>query len=511
MSCFKKFSKDPVQYSGCIGDVKLDSTARAQANCLLRSDESEGCLKRLGVPIAKLKACKDATPGKADAIHVCMVGLPKTVGPAAECVRTYRGDLSATAHCLAGVGKMESTAERAAYKCGMTLTAAQTGADAQSKIFECLAKQIPEAAKLAKSIETYKGTATCLQDGSKDLATKSKCLRDAGVKFPKEAELAQCTAAAKTGAQLAECAGVKGASKAVAMEKCVREAAGDNTRKALCVGMQVDMPADQRRILECAATSKNSADGVLCLAGPKLPRDVTLVASCAVNSQGSPTGMALCVAGPSMNAELRIAAECAASTGGEPMSFASCAGGRLTMKELQQCISGGFKAENGCFGDGNEIVKFYKAQEKALRGVLKAAGLEKAYNNMLGDLRNGKLGENNEITRVIHLMNDIATKPPAETIANAVEDAKRAGKALAEGADKLTEEVNKVRDEVTKSVENAMPKVLPVTARTDLPGGGSATVTVGPTGGTVTAGNNEVSVGSSPHVKVGGVCIGWGC
>jgi hypothetical protein len=112
---------------------------------------------------------------------------------------------------------------------------------------------------------------------------------------------------------------------------------------------------------------------------------------------------------------------------------------------------------------------------------------------------------------VLRFMNDLATKPPAQTISNAVEEAKKAGTLVADGAAKLNEEVNKVQKQAAAAVENAMPKVPPVTAKTDLPGGGSAQVTVGPTGGTVTAGNNEVSVGSSPHVKVGGVCIGWGC
>ncbi|UPU92279.1 hypothetical protein M0766_26460 [Pseudomonas putida] len=181
------------------------------------------------------------------------------------------------------------------------------------------------------------------------------------------------------------------------------------------------------------------------------------------------------------------------------------------MKELQQCVAGGFKAENGCFGENNEIVKYFKAQEALLRNTLRIVGLESGYQNMLNDLKNGKLGENNEITRILRLMNDIATKPPAETINNAVEEAKKAGTLVAEGAAKLNEELNKVQKQASQAVENAMPRVPPVTAKTDIPGGGSVEVKAGPMGGTVTVGNNEVSLGSSPHVKVGGVCIGFGC
>ena len=181
------------------------------------------------------------------------------------------------------------------------------------------------------------------------------------------------------------------------------------------------------------------------------------------------------------------------------------------MKELQQCVAGGFKAENGCFGENNEILKYYKAQEALLRETLRIVGLETAYQNMLNDLKSGKLGENNEVTRVLRLMNDIATKPPAQTVSNAVEEAKKAGTLVADGGAKLNDELNKVQKEAAQAVEAAMPKVPPVTAKTDLPGGGSAQVSVGPSGGTVSAGNNEVSVSSSPHVTVGGVCVGWGC
>jgi hypothetical protein len=146
--------------------------------------------------------------------------------------------------------------------------------------------------------------------------------------------------------------------------------------------------------------------------------------------------------------------------------------------------------------------------------VLRAAGLESAYNNMLNDLKTGKLGENNEIRRIGSLINDLATKPPAETVNRAIEEAKRAGKPITEGASKLAEEVGKVGDKLVKEVENALPKVPPVTGRTDLPGGGSASVTVGPGGGSIAVGNSGVAVDpgrGSVNVKVGGVCIGFGC
>jgi hypothetical protein len=511
MSCFKKYPNDPVKFAGCIGNVKLDALAVKQATCVLNGDSSEDCLVATGISKAKISECRNATPADKSAAAACLASLPRSFGPSAECVRSYRGDISLTAHCLSGLATIKGAPEQAALKCGLGLSGAGNSAEMQERAFSCLGKQLPQVAKYAQAIDKYKAAINCLQDPGKDLSAKAQCARQAGANIPDELKLAQCTAGATTGAQLAQCAGVQGADKVVAMERCLREASGDNTRRALCVGMQAGMNPEQRRVLECAATSKGAADGIVCIAGPKLPPQVAKIASCAANSQGSPAGTAICLAGPSMNAELRIAAECAATTGGEPISFASCAGGRLTMKELQQCVAGGFKAENGCFGENNEIVKYYKAQEALLREALKVVGLEGAYQNMLNDLKNGKLGENNEVTRVLRFMNDLATKPPAQTISNAVEEAKKAGTLVADGAAKLNEEVNKVQKQAAAAVENAMPKVPPVTAKTDLPGGGSAQVTVGPTGGTVTAGNNEVSVGSSPHVKVGGVCIGWGC
>ncbi|MGC5704043.1 hypothetical protein J4P02_27965 [Pseudomonas sp. NFXW11] len=511
MSCFKKFPDDPVNFAGCISDVKIDSVALKQSNCVLNGDQSDACLSALGVSSEKTQECRSATPGNDAAIQTCITSLPREIGPTAECVRAYRGDISATAHCISGVAKIGGAKATVAFNCGMDLANAGTSVEIQQKMFSCLGKQSPGVAKFSTAIEKYKGTMECLQDPSKGLDEKAQCARDAGLPFPKEMELAQCTAQADSGAQLAKCAGVKGAAAVVAMEHCIREAGDDNTRRTLCVGMQVGLPPEERRVLECAATSHGAAEGVVCIAGPKLPAQVAKVASCAASSQGSPAGTAICLAGPSMNAELRIAAECASTTGGEPMSFASCAGGRLAMKELQQCVAGGFKAENGCFGENNEIVKYFKAQEALLRNSLRIVGLESGYQNMLNDLKNGKLGENNEVTRILRLMNDIATKPPAETINNAVEEAKKAGTLVADGAAKLNEELNKVQEQASQAVENAMPRVPPVTAKTDIPGGGSVEVKVGPMGGTVTAGNNEVSLGSSPHVKVGGVCIGFGC
>lgn len=169
---------------------------------------------------------------------------------------------------------------------------------------------------------------------------------------------------------------------------------------------------------------------------------------CYADSQGSPAGTALCMAGPKMNAELRIAAECAASTGGEPVSFAGCAGGRLAFKELTQCISGDWKAENGCFGENNAIVQYYSNLEKVARSVLEAAGLGTAYDNMLRDIHTGKLGENNEIVRIFNALNAVAIKAPAEAARQISEEAAKMGKSISTGLAKLEEEARKAKDKV---------------------------------------------------------------
>lgn len=508
MTCFKKHPNDPVRFSACLPNVKLDQAALTQARCILRNDGSDACLKAMGVNLRAIKNCRAATPGNLAATEQCIAALPKAIGPAAECVRTYRGDYSATAHCFVGVGMANTEREKAALKCGVNLVKG-SDAVAQKEFLKCVGA---DATKVAQAVDKYQDAVTCLRDPSKDWKVKAKCARDAGIKIPNEVALAQCAAEAKTNVEIAACAGTKDVQKIAAAQECLRQAGGDNTKRALCIAGQLDLPHDQKRVLQCATTSRNTAEGIVCVAGPSLPRDVANLASCALSSQGSFAGTAICLAGPSMNAELRIGAECIATSGGEPMSFVGCAGGRLTLKELQQCIAGGFKPENGCFGENNEILKFYQAQEALLRGSLKVLGLETAYQNMLNDLKSGKLGENNEINRVLRLMNDIATKPPEETVRNALNEAAKVGKHVADGARKLGEEIGKVQSAASSAIAGAISSVPTVTGRTDLPGGVTGSVKVGPLGGNVSVGDVGVGWGPvGPSVKVGPVrvCVPW--
>lgn len=514
LQCIAGKGASSLDFAACLAGHSVPRGVVDQAQCLANKDESIQCLKGFALPPAQQKACEKAAGIDEKALQACLAKLPRSVAPAAECARAYHGDVSATSHCIAGAYaiQVKGPGMRSALDCGVKVMqgAAKPTTQAQKGMLDCMAERQPDLARLAKATGAAGKAAECLQDAGKDLGAKAQCLRAAGVKFPKEVELAQCVAKAKGAAEAAACAGMSGASKVAAAQRCLAESGSDNTRKALCIGSQVDMPADQARVLACAATSSGAADGLACVIGPALPPAVALAASCAVQAQGSPAGIAMCVAGPSMNAELRIAAECATSTGGEPMSFTACAGGRLTMKELQQCIGGGFKAENGCFGDGNEIVKFYKAQEEQLRGALRTLKLEGAYDNMLKDLKDGKLGENNDIRRIANLMNDVATRPPAETAQRALDEATRVGVTVGEGTAKLNEELGKVAAKLKEEVDKNMPKLPPVTARTDLPGGGDAQVSLSPSGGSAQIGNNKVEADvsrGSGQVQVGGVTI----
>jgi hypothetical protein len=207
------------------------------------------------------------------------------------------------------------------------------------------------------------------------------------------------------------------------VQGCAKAAAGNTTKLALCVAESKGLNDDQRRVLNCARnnTSKEAAAG--CIASGLIQdKNAAQAVSCAASSRGSYTEFALCVAAPQMSAEMRIAAECLTSTGGNPVAFAGCAGGRLTLRELEQCISGNWRSEDGCFGENNEVVKALNEHEKALRQVMRAAGLETSYDNMIGDLKRGRLGENNEVIKVFNVANAVISNAAgsAEDIANTV-------------------------------------------------------------------------------------------
>lgn len=124
-----------------------------------------------------------------------------------------------------------------------------------------------------------------------------------------------------------------------------------------------------------------------------------------------------------LNPEWQIAAECAATSGGEPFTFAGCAGGRLTVRELQKCLTDGVGG-NGCFGPNNEIVKALRSVGIDLNEAFGPNNdLVRTWNNGVHDLQHGP-GPNNEVVKVFSTVgNDIVNGPgPGNDIVRAIDN-----------------------------------------------------------------------------------------
>lgn len=534
VNCYSKWSSAPGQFAACLSEVKLGVSAAKEIECVLAgSSIDSSCAQVFKIPAAAISDCQIKAGGDAAKQALCLGSLPRTLSQTGDCAAKVGGDATLLGHCLKGVAAaMASPQVRFVQQCADALISGKKAEGTQLQIALMQCGSVNADAKSAlQTLKKSEVLVACVNTPTMETAAKVKCLEDAGVKLPPQAGVATCLAQAKTALDASVCAGLKGASSVKAVQMCMDSSGGDTAKQALCIGAQAGLPPEQARLVSCASTASSYAAGAACMAGPHLNKDAARAMSCAADSQGSPAGTAICLAGPSMNAELRIAAECLASTGGEPMSFASCAGGRLAMKELQQCISGGFKAENGCFGENNEVVKYFNAQEKVFRGVMKAVGLETAYNNVLGDLKSGKLGDNNDARRVFEAMNRITLQKPAEAAKAIAESAEKAGKAIAGGAQAIQSAVDDAHKVLSTAVQNVFPgapTALGGGLKTDLPGGGSATVAPGkvevsagdvqakatPTQVQVTVGNSGATVDPSKgkaNATVAGVCIGFGC
>lgn len=115
-----------------------------------------------------------------------------------------------------------------------------------------------------------------------------------------------------------------------------------------------------------------------------------------------------------MNEDWRIAAECAVQSAGQPYATAACAATRLTIRELTACFKG--KVGKDCLGPNNTLVK--------------------AVTNAFDDLLHGP-GKNNDVVK--------------------------AGAAINEGVQRLTEEGRKLTEEPLGGDQALIPK-----ARHDL-------------------------------------------
>ncbi|WP_143218714.1 hypothetical protein [Achromobacter xylosoxidans] len=435
--CYAKTSTQPLQFGPCLFDTKLTPDELKAADCL------------------------QSQPGMKDE---CLKGANRqTVPLVLACLELAKSDISIFGKCVKGTRIGANDANVAlAQACVGTVIAGASIQSEYERIVKCAVKA-GAGSDLLRSYEQNKELVACGSQNVGKPLEAANCLKAAGVKLPKEVAIASCLNAAKDDLKRLECTGAKLPREVEVAKRCNEQSAGDGAKMAVCVAGNFGLPPEQQRLLNCSQKGSLGA-GAACIAAPYAGKEVGAALVCGVESGGSPAGTLICMAGPSMNAELRIAAECVGSTGGEPISFAGCAGGRLVVKELQQCISGNWKAENGCFGENNSIVQYYTALEKGARSILAAAGLEGAYNNMLNDIKTGKLGKNNEIVRIFNALNAVTQLKPEEAARRITDDAEREGKAIIVGVVKLAEEVGKVQEQVKKVIGPAAPLVPSVSA-----------------------------------------------
>jgi hypothetical protein len=431
-ACYAKNASNPTQFGPCLFDTKLSADELKAANCLLAQPGKKAeCLK-----------------GRAD----------PTTSKVLDCLDLAKSDISIFGKCVQGTRVGLDNPQVAKVK-ACANAAATTGSTAKdyTPLLKC-AVGAGAGSDLINAYERNKQLVDCGKKNAKNLLDAANCLKTAGISLPKEVAIASCLSKAKDEVAILNCTGAKLPKEIEIANRCKVASGDDSTKLALCIAGNLGLTDEQQRYLTCAQSGSMGA-AAACMAAPYGSKDFSMAMQCVTETGGDPAGTAICMAGPTMNAELRIAAECAASTGGEPVSFASCAGGRLALKELQSCISGNWKAEEGCFGENNSIVKFYADLEKNARGILKAAGLETAYDNMLNDIKNGKLGKNNEIVRIFNTLNAVAMLSPDQAAAQIAEDAAKIGKQVTVGAAKLVEEAGKVQKQIADIITAAAPGV----------------------------------------------------
>lgn len=468
--CYAKHAGNPAQFGPCLVDAKLNASELKAVNCLMaKPDNKADCMKYASSP---------------------------TVSKVMNCLELAKSDVSIFGKCVQGtrvgldnleVAKVKNCAKEAATSIG-------TSKD-YGPLLKC-AVDSGAGADLIKAYQRNKQFADCGTKNTNKPLEAAACLKASGVNLPREVAIANCLKNAKDEIEILGCTGAKLPREIEVANRCKVAAGQDPAKLALCVAGNLGLSSEQQRYLNCA--QKGSLGGAAaCMAAPYGSKDFGLAMQCVAETGADPAGTALCMAGPQMNAELRIAAECAASTGGEPVSFAGCAGGRLAFKELQQCISGNWNAESGCFGENNTIVQYYASLEKGARGILRAAGLEGAYDNMLNDIKSGKLGKNNEIVRIFNALNAVVMNSPEEAARQIADEAAKHGKALSEGIGKLGEEAVKAQKQVENLIKNAAPMVPGVSISPDR-----VKVSAGP--GSVEVSSSGVTADVGPvHIHIG--------
>lgn len=469
-NCIKS-ARTGIDVATCVGLPGIDEIRESQ-RCIDKEgagvSASLACVATI-LPSAQTKsaACLAEAHVPTDAIKCINGQWAGGLDEARHCFDMAKGDANTGARCLALV----------ADKPQAEALACLVGSHDPYEVAECAGVK---GASIAKAVQS------CLSGATTDALSSVECFsKSAGLNGAKEA---LCMMRARTGLDIAACTQSNTVAQIIAVRGCFEAEGDDFGRQALCAAAHTGLPPKVAHLVECASTSKSYEEGAACMVAPSLTPQLALVVRCGAEVQGSPAGMAICMAGPSMNAELRIAAECLASSGGEPTSFAACSGGRLTLKEIQQCISGGFRSDKGCFGPNNTIVRYFDAQEKILRGVMRAAGLERSYDNFLSDLHRGRLGKNNDIVKAINL---IGLGSPESAGRRLIQGFGLYGQLLIGGTNDLKGAVAAARSALAATVISQLGLV--------------PTVSLGPDHIAVSIGNTGMSLGDG---RVGGKFLG---
>lgn len=351
----------------CYADIALSGADEAQRRCVAEAASSSGVVSCL----------IDTMTGSAPSVQEARAK--------AKCLQASGGNVAQVAQCLGGNTSIQELSD---------FQACVNAARSQREVVNaCAAKLLPvgnraRVACLADPEKSEVEKTVCASGASGDVAKVASCIDKAGsaevalrscasAALPGDpAKVAACLAASRRhAAELALClTGNEDVKKAVEAARCLR-AANDTFARASCLGLNVDPQTSET--LNCVAASGGDRGRLAACALPSIvPPEYREFASCAIHSQ-SGAGVILCAAAPQMNEESRIATECAMTTGGVPIAFAACTAGRLTVRELEKCLTGTFGKD--CFGPNNTIVV--------------------AFRTIANDLQHG-LGGNNDLVRL---------------------------------------------------------------------------------------------------------------
>lgn len=297
---------------------ELASVARL-SSCLLRSKDASSVLTNCASGFVDQQAvavvavsCAISAQTETDLMRRCVLPtLPDDDQRKAACMLQNRTDEAATLGCVID--------DRSEIKNALAIEQCVERSNGdQRKAGLCLAR------RFGGDVGQIAG---CLGDGPVTAELAATCAFPSDSNIGKAARLASCAAtAADAASMLASCSTGLVDPKIQTATACVARSSGA-TEKLVGCGASLVLPPEAARVAACAATSQ------------------------------SVSAFAVCSVAPVLSPEWEIAAECAVSTGGQPVAFGTCTAGRLSLRELSKCLTG--QIGKDCFGENNEIVKFY--------------------------------------------------------------------------------------------------------------------------------------------------------